>query len=81
MKTNDRQLTELMKEVDSGAAQLPDFQRGRLRMMESAKVAAVAVCVQNQGIQNAHRQRYRRSYRARWYRLPASSIWHTGRLC
>lgn len=25
MKTNDRQLTELMKEVDSGAAQLPDF--------------------------------------------------------
>lgn len=28
MKTNDRQLTELMKEVDSGAAQLPDFQRG-----------------------------------------------------
>lgn len=28
MKTNDRQLIELMKEVDSGAAQLPDFQRG-----------------------------------------------------
>lgn len=28
MKTNDRQLTELLKEVDSGAAQLPDFQRG-----------------------------------------------------
>lgn len=28
MKTNDRQLTELMKEVDTGAAQLPDFQRG-----------------------------------------------------
>lgn len=28
MKTNDRQLTELMKEVDNGAAQLPDFQRG-----------------------------------------------------
>lgn len=28
MKTNDRQLTELMKEVDIGAAQLPDFQRG-----------------------------------------------------
>lgn len=28
MKTNDRKLTELMKEVDSGAAQLPDFQRG-----------------------------------------------------
>lgn len=28
MKTNDRQLTDLMKAVDSGAAQLPDFQRG-----------------------------------------------------
>ena len=28
MKTNDRDLVELMKEVDSGAAQLPDFQRG-----------------------------------------------------
>jgi hypothetical protein len=28
MKTNDRKLTELMSEVDSGAAQLPDFQRG-----------------------------------------------------
>lgn len=28
MKTNDRQLIELMREVDNGAAQLPDFQRG-----------------------------------------------------
>lgn len=28
MKTNDRALTDLMKAVDSGAAQLPDFQRG-----------------------------------------------------
>ena len=28
MKTNDRQLTDLMKAVDSGSAQLPDFQRG-----------------------------------------------------
>lgn len=28
MKTNDRQLTELMKSVETGAAQLPDFQRG-----------------------------------------------------
>lgn len=28
MKTNDRSLTDLMKAVDSGAAQLPDFQRG-----------------------------------------------------
>ena len=28
MKTNDRPLTDLMKGVDSGAAQLPDFQRG-----------------------------------------------------
>ena len=28
MKTNDRQLTDLMKAVDTGAAQLPDFQRG-----------------------------------------------------
>lgn len=28
MKTNDRQLTELLKAVDSGTAQLPDFQRG-----------------------------------------------------
>lgn len=28
MQTNDRPLTDLMKAVDSGAAQLPDFQRG-----------------------------------------------------
>lgn len=28
MKTNDRPLTDLMKAVDTGAAQLPDFQRG-----------------------------------------------------
>lgn len=28
MKTNDRALTDLMKAVDGGAAQLPDFQRG-----------------------------------------------------
>ncbi len=28
MKTNDRSLTDLMSSVDSGAAQLPDFQRG-----------------------------------------------------
>lgn len=28
MKTNDVQLTELMKAVESGSAQLPDFQRG-----------------------------------------------------
>ena len=28
MKTDERQLTKLMKEVDNGAAQLPDFQRG-----------------------------------------------------
>ena len=28
MKTDDRQLTKLMKEVDNGAAQLPDFQSG-----------------------------------------------------
>ena len=28
MKTNDRPLSELMQSVDTGAAQLPDFQRG-----------------------------------------------------
>ena len=28
MKTNDRPLTDLMKTVDTGSAQLPDFQRG-----------------------------------------------------
>lgn len=28
MQTNDRQITELMKAVDTGSAQLPDFQRG-----------------------------------------------------
>ena len=28
MKTNDRPLTDLMNAVDTGAAQLPDFQRG-----------------------------------------------------
>ena len=28
MQTNDRQITELMKAVHDGKAQLPDFQRG-----------------------------------------------------
>ena len=28
MQTNDRQITELMKTIHSGATQLPDFQRG-----------------------------------------------------
>ena len=28
MRTNDRTITDLMKAVQSGAAQLPDFQRG-----------------------------------------------------
>ena len=28
MQTNDRQITDLMKDVDCGNAQLPDFQRG-----------------------------------------------------
>lgn len=28
MHTNDREITELMKDVDTGKAQLPDFQRG-----------------------------------------------------
>ncbi len=28
MQTNDRQITELMKSIDEGKAQLPDFQRG-----------------------------------------------------
>lgn len=28
MQTNDRQITELMKSIDGGKAQLPDFQRG-----------------------------------------------------
>ncbi len=28
MHTNDREITELMRDVDSGKAQLPDFQRG-----------------------------------------------------
>ena len=33
MKTNDRPITDLMNAVDSGAAQLPDFQRG-LKILE-----------------------------------------------
>lgn len=28
MQTNDRQITELMKLIDLGRVQLPDFQRG-----------------------------------------------------
>ena len=28
MRTNDRLMSDLMKSVDSGEAQLPDFQRG-----------------------------------------------------
>ena len=28
MQTNDRQISELMKSIESGSAQLPDFQRG-----------------------------------------------------
>ena len=34
MKTNDRPLTDLMKAVDNGAAQLPDFQRGWVGMTD-----------------------------------------------
>lgn len=28
MQTNDRQIADLMKAIDEGKAQLPDFQRG-----------------------------------------------------
>ena len=28
MQTNDRQITDLMKSIDNGTTQLPDFQRG-----------------------------------------------------
>ena len=31
MQTNDRQITELMKSIHEGKAQLPDFQRGWVR--------------------------------------------------
>lgn len=34
MKTNDRQLTDLMKAVDTDAAQLSDFQRGWVALRE-----------------------------------------------
>lgn len=37
MATNDRALTSLMKAVDSGAAQLPDFQRGWVYSNDSLK--------------------------------------------
>ena len=37
MKTNDRPLTDLMKAVDTGAAQLPDFQRGWVGMMDALR--------------------------------------------
>ena len=33
MKTNDRPLTDLMKAVDTGAAQLPDFKEVGYGMM------------------------------------------------
>lgn len=31
MQTNDRQITDLMKAIDEGKSQLPDFQRGWMR--------------------------------------------------
>ncbi|MCD8158785.1 MAG: DUF262 domain-containing protein [Clostridiales bacterium] len=43
MKTNDRPLTDLMKAVDSGAAQLPDFQRGWVWDDERIKALILSV--------------------------------------
>lgn len=43
MKTNDRPLTDLMKAVDSGAAQLPDFQRGWVWDNERIKALILSV--------------------------------------
>lgn len=43
MKTNDRPITDLMKAVDSGAAQLPDFQRGWVWDDERIKALILSV--------------------------------------
>ena len=43
MKTNDRPLTDLMKAVDSGTAQLPDFQRGWVWDDERIKALILSV--------------------------------------
>ena len=43
LKTNDRPLTDLMKAVDSGAAQLPDFQRGWVWDNERIKALILSV--------------------------------------
>lgn len=43
MKTNDRPLTDLMKAVDSGSAQLPDFQRGWVWDNERIKALILSV--------------------------------------
>ena len=43
MKTNDRALTDLMKAVDTGAAQLPDFQRGWV--WEDGRIKALILSV------------------------------------
>lgn len=43
MKTNDRPLTDLMKAVDSGSAQLPDFQRGWVWDDERIKALILSV--------------------------------------
>ena len=43
MKTNDRPLTDLMKAVDNGAAQLPDFQRGWVWDDERIKALILSV--------------------------------------
>ena len=43
MKTNDRSITGLMKAVDNGAAQLPDFQRGWVWDDERIKALILSV--------------------------------------
>ena len=43
MKTNDRPLTDLMKAVDNGSAQLPDFQRGWVWDDERIKALILSV--------------------------------------
>lgn len=43
MKTNDRPITDLLKAVDSGAAQLPDFQRGWVWDDERIKALILSV--------------------------------------
>lgn len=66
MQTNDRQISELMKSIESGNAQLPDFQRGwvwdLLRDFGYKKRTASLMCHINRTINMLGLKTYLRYY-------------------